>query len=223
MSQTCSNSVEVLPHVTDYLLGSTKNTTCRVCKNGRNIAMPKVKQANKTGRNPDFFKCGAEKWRRLTHAEKSCWRDIAKEKDFWSNWTAFMSSFLKSVGQIGLEETMNNDLVYTSSAARLQRKEQRENSIKRNRQYKVDPDYYTRTEQILRDYPVAHDSALAYIRLLDLADVNNALRCKMAYRTDPIVEYEYFPTQTGDIEMGHYIKTSRVRHGDELYELFQLE
>ncbi len=223
MNKRCSHSVEILPSVlSGYAVGSTKNTSCRISKNGRNIAMPKVSQPNKTGANPNFFKSGSEKWKTLNKEQKNYWDQIAKQENFWSRWTAFMSSFLKSISLNGLDETMNNELSYCYSEARFERQQHLENSIKRNRKYEVDPQHYVETEIMLNQYPIAHDSPLVYVKLLDLNDINNALRCKMAYRTDPIVECEYTPLETGDIEKGFYVKTQRPRVGDEVYELFKL-
>ncbi len=219
MSKRDSHAVEILPFITDIVCGSTKHTTCRVSKNGRNIAMPKVKQPNKTGVNGSYLKSGSAKWKTMTAKQKQYWDDIALKEDFWSRWTAFMSSFLISVGLHGLDHTMNNELSYLTSEKRSQRNEDFENSRTRHRQYQVDPSYYPRTEETLKTYQVAHDSPLVYVRLLDLRDVNNALRCKYAYRTDSIVEYRFFPNETGEVETGTYIKTVRERIGDELYEL----
>ncbi len=223
MKNRSSKAVEILPHAfSEYAIGSTKHNSCRVCKNGRNIAMPKIKQPNKEGRDPLLFTNGSAKWKTLSHAQKENWRDIAIDKEFWSKWQAFMSSFLISVTIHGMDYTMNHELSYIDSEARHKRYEYYENSIKRNQQYKVDPSYYPQTEAMLKLYPIAHDSELLYIRLLDLIDINNALQCKMVYRTDPFVEYEYYPEQTGAVEKGYYIRRERPRQGDELYELLRL-
>ncbi len=214
-------AVEILPGpLSEYVIGSTKNTTCRVMKNGRNVAMPKVKQPNKTGGKSLYLQNGAAKWRTMNLDQKEYWREIAKEHDFWSNWTAFMSSFLKSVTIYGLDYVMANEVEYVSSDARFERQKCHENSVKRNRQYQPDPESYPLTEATLKTYPVAMDSALIYVKLLDVIDVNNAMLCKLLYRTDPFVEYQYFPNETGEIEKGYYIKSQRPRQDDELYELF---
>ncbi len=224
MKQNQSHAVEILPGpFSEYVLGSTKNTTCRVGKNGRNVAMPKVKQPNKTGGNGDYLKSGAEKWRSMDAEQKQYWRAIALEHDFWSNWTAFMSSFLKSVTDHGLEYVMAHETSYVSSNARLERYQCHANSVKRNQQYQADPEYYPTTEATLKSYSVAMDSELVYVRLLDVIDVNNAMRCKLVYRSDPIFDYEYQPLETGEVEKGYYVKTQRPRQGDELYELFDTD
>ncbi len=218
MAQKESKAVEILPMITDVVYGSIKTATCRVTKNGSNIAMPKVTQPNKQGRNQGRLTKGAEKWRSMSDKQKIYWKEIATEHNFWSNWTAFMSSFMISVTLYGLDYVMANDVEYLASTARLQRHEQQNNMVKRRRRYKVDASYYPRTEKTMRDYPIQQDSPLIYVRLLDLTDVNNALALKMIYRTDAIVEYQYFPDQVGEIEKGYYIKTGRPREGDELYE-----
>ncbi len=224
MSKKTSHAVEILPDgVIDTLYGSTKHTTCRVMRNGRNLAMPKVEQPNKTGGSADYLKKGSEKWRAMTENQKNYWQGIADNEDFWSRWTAFMSSFLLCVGTHGLEQTMNQDLTYHSSAVRLERCKRNNDCLKRRRRYKVDADYYPRTKATLAKYPVAYASELICVRLLDLLDVNNALRCRMIYRTDPVVEYEYFPEEVGDVEKGYYIKTERPRLGDELFQLIPEE
>ncbi len=222
MHHAQSSAVEILPHAfTEYAIGSVKHATCRITKTGRNIAMPKVEQPNKTGGNPVPLKKGGEKWWCLSDSQKEFWREIALEHDFWSKWQAFMSSFLISVELNGLDYTMNNELIYYSSNARDKRYEHYENSIKRNRGYQVDESYYPKTEETLKKYLLAHDSPLIYVRLLNLVDVNNALKCKMIYRTDPVVDYEYYPEQTGTIEKGYYVRTERPRSEEERYELFE--
>ncbi len=225
MKQRQSYAVEILPHaLSEYAVGSIKSATCRVCKNGKNIATPKVKQPNKEGRDPNLFTKGADKWRTLSGEIKGIWKKIAKEHDFWSNWTAFMSSFLLSAEKHGLDYTMENDLNYISSESRFEKQQHLQNSIDRMQKYEVDPDHYVQTEEILNNYPVVHDSPLIYVKLLDLHDVNNALKCKLAYHTDTIVEYQFFPDEaasngkSGDVEQGCYIRYERKRQGDELYE-----
>ncbi len=222
MKKQASQAVEILPNLTDYVLGSTKQTTCKVTKSGSNIAMPKVKQPNKTGRDPRLFKKGAEKWRTLNLSQKEFWRNIAVTEDFWNKYTAFMSSFLISAVKNGIDYTMDNDLIYYESKARFEKYQCQQNSIERNKKYKVDTGYYPQTKATMKTYNVTQDSPLIYVKLLDLYDVNNALRCKLIYRSDPKVEYEYFPIQSGDVETGQYIKTSRPRNEDELYELFYI-
>ncbi len=221
MAKKESRAVEVLPFITDTVCGAVKGATARVTKNGKNIATPKVVQPNKTGRNPSLFTKGAEKWRCMTKAQKCYWDDIAKQEDFWSRWQAFMSTFLKLADIHGLDYVMAQDLEYYVSENRKSRDQDFANSQKRQRQYEVAPEAYVKTEENLRVYPVAHDSALVYVKLLDLTDINNALRCKFAYRTDPIVEYDYYPIDSGEVETGYYVKVSRNRVGDEVYELFQ--
>ncbi len=230
MSKQQSRAVEILPgKAIETLYGSMKHCSCRVTKNGRNIAIPKVKQPTKEGRNPEYFKKGSEKWRGMTVAEKDFWKAIATEKAFWSKWTAFMSSFLLSIGLHGLDYTMTNALIYYDSDARLQRQKNQEKTLARRRRYVADPQYYPQTEDTMKNYPLAFDSELIHVRLLDVNDVNNALICRLIYRTDPIVEYQFFPEKAGfpavgsEVETGYYIKTTRPRLDNELYRLFSKE
>ncbi len=216
-------SVEILPtEISEYAVGSMKSTTCRVTKNGSNIAMPKVKQPNKQGRDPQLFKKGSEKWRTFTKETKDFWHNIALENEFWSKWQAFMSSFLLSVGIHGIDATMNQDLAYYDSDARFEKYAHLENSIKRLRKHHVDSEDYQKTKATYKKYPVAQDSPVFYPKLFDLWDVNIALKCRLIYRYDPVVEYRYYPEETGEVEKGYYIRTERERIGEEKYELFSI-
>ncbi len=216
-----SNAVEILPAVVSYAVGSTKNTTFRVTKSGSNMAVPKVKQPNKKGVNGDYLKSGAAKWRTMSKEQKAFWQDIAEKEDFWSKWQAFMSSFLTLAGIHGLDYVMNNDVSYIYSESRFEKEKHLLESVKRNQNYHVDPAHYAQTEETLTLYPVAMDSPVVFVKLLDVIDVNNALLCKLVYRCDPVVEYEYHPLETGAVEKGYYIRSERPRQGDELYELFK--
>ncbi len=220
MAKKCSQAVEILPGSTiDWLLGSTKNCTARITKNGSNVIMPKIKQPNKTGADPNMFKGAGEKWRAMNADQKLPWINIAKEKSFRSPWNAFISSFLKSATIHGLEYTMSHELKYISSDSRYKKAEQLNNSIQRLNQYKVEPAFYTDTKEILKQYPVELSSPHIYLKLLDLTDVNNALRMKLLYRTDDFAEYQFYSVEIDrNTEKGSYTLIKRARQGVELYQ-----
>ncbi len=220
----CSKAVEILPTLPiDIMTGSTKHNTFRVDKQGRNMVMPKVEQTNKTGRDSAIVKGAPAKWKTLNAEQKQYWQEIANQYDFYTRWTAFVSSFFLSVDLYGLEYTMNHELNYIHSKNRGKKEEHWENSLQRRVKYKPDPAHYQITEMNLQLYPVRFSNPFMFIKLLDLTDINNALACKMIYRTDAIVEYEFFPSEEGEVEVekGSYIKHSRARTGTQKYELFQ--
>ncbi len=216
----CSKAVEILPGPSiEWLIGSTKHSTARICKNGRNIATPKVKQPNKTGGDPNMFRAAGEKWRSMTNEEKQPWIDLVQEKNFRSGWHAFNSSFFRSVAIHGLEYTINHELNYIESNHRQKKAQHLLNSLKRLQNYQVQESFYTETDTILAHYPVALSSSHFYIRLEDITDVNNALSMKYLYRTDSFKEYKFKPVETDqDIETGTYTLRIRPRLGQELYE-----
>ncbi len=217
----CSYAVEILPSgPIEIMTGSIKGSTFRVDKQGRNMVMPKVEQPNKTGRDSLVVKGAPEKWKTLSQDKKQYWDEIAAEHDFRSRWTAFVSSFFLSVDLHGLEHTMNHELTYIHSKNRGKSAEHFENSLKRRLKYKPDPRHYKITQTTLETYPIELRSPFIFVKLLDLNEVNNALRCKMVCRTDPIVEHEYFPFPDSDGDIGTFIKITRPRLGDEVYELF---
>ncbi len=220
MARKCSKAVEILPSPTiEWLTGSTKNSTARICKNGRNVVMPKVKQPNKTGGDRKMFSGAGEKWRSMTVKQKQPWRDIADEKHFKSGWQAFISSFFKSTAIHGLEYTMNHELNYIDSSSRYEKAKQISNNVKRLHNYKVEPEFYKETEDILEEYPIAFTTEHVYLRLRDLSDVNNALEMKWLYRTDDFYEYHFTPIETDEFtEKGSYTLTKRPRQGQELYQ-----
>ncbi len=222
MAKECSKSVEILPGPTvEWMVGSIKTSTCRVTKNGRNLASKKVKQPNKTGGDPRMFTRAGEKWRAMTEAQKKPWKELAKEQEFRSGWHAFNSSFFRSVAIHGLEYTMNQELTYIYSDNRQKKAEHLNNSLKRLQKYYVQESFYTETEEMLKSYPVQLCSPHIIIRLEDLTDINNALAMKWLYRTDAVTEYQFYPEEeTGSVEKGYYVKTGRPRNPDELYELF---
>ncbi len=221
MAKKCSQAVEILPGATiDWMVGSIKNCTARVCKNGRNILMPKVKQSNKTGGDPNMFKGAGEKWRSLTVTQKEPWVAIAGEKSFRSPWNAFNSSFFKSVALYGLDYTMSHELDYIDSDHRSKREEYLQKSVKRLQRYEVEEEFYSETEAILNLYPVALSSPHIHIRLRDIGDVNNALAMRWLYRSDDFSEYQFEPLEKDQYsEKGSYSMTKRTRQGQELYEL----
>ncbi len=223
MSKKCSKAIEVLPGSTiDWLVGSVKTSTARVTKNGRNILIPKVKQPNKTGADPNMFKGAGEKWRSMTEVQKKPWIDIAQEKPFRSPWNAFISSFLRSVAVHGLSYTMSNELKYMDSNNREKKELQLSNSLNRLNQYQVEPEFYEETAAIMAEYPVEYASPHIHLRLRDLIDVNNALTMKWLYRTDAFREYNFEPIeQNQDTEIGSYSISKRPRQGQELFQLFQ--
>ncbi len=220
MTKRCSKAVEVLPSPTiAWLCGSVKTSTARICKNGRNIVIQKVKQPNKTGADPGMFTGAGEKWRSMTEAEKKPWKDMVMEKSFRSGWNAFISSFLRSVAIYGLEYTMNHELTYFDSNIRQQKAEQLNNSLIRLENYEIEPNFYEETENVLTEYPVAFSNEHVYLRLRDLVDVNNALAMKWLYRTDDFTEYQFTPIETNQYtETGSYILTERPRQGQELFQ-----
>ncbi len=218
----CSHAVEILPTPPiDIMTGSIKSSTFRVDQNGRNIVMPKVKQPNKTGRDSVIVQSAPIKWRTLTADQKQYWDEIAKSKSFYSRWTAFVSSFFLSVDAHGLDHTMNNELSYFYSKNRGKANEHFNNSLERRLKYQPDPQHYIITKETLRLYPVELRTELIYTKLLDLNDVNNALRCRMLVRTDSFIEYEIFP-DPDDETRGSYICKTRPRKDDELYELLDI-
>ncbi len=216
-----SHSVEILPTAPiDIMCGSINYATFRVTQTGRNIVGPKVKQSSDKGRDPKIVKSCPVKWRSLSKGQIQYWQDIAEEHNFYSRWTAFVSSFFLSVDRHGLDYTLNNELSYLHSENRLKKQETFENSRKRRSQFKADPMHYLMTAVTLMTYPLEHACPLIYIRLLDLVDVNNALRCRMVIRTDPVIEYDYYSDAAGDGNTGTYIRKQRPRTGDEVFELF---
>ncbi len=223
MAKKCSKAVEVIPGSgMEWLVGSTKDSTARICKNGRNVVMAKVKQPNKTGGDPQNLKSAGERWRSMTAAQKQPWHDIAVKKDFRSGWNAFISSFLKSVAIHGLDYTMNHEAVYVYSEHREKRAEQLNNSLKRLSKYQVKQEFYTRTEEMLSLYPVAYSSPLIELRLEDISDVNNALAMKWLYRCDPYHEYQFDALEQDQYtEKGSYSLIKRPRQGVELYQFIQ--
>ncbi len=220
MAQKCSQAVEVLPGSTiEWLTGSITTCTARIGKNGRNILMPKVKQPNKTGGDPKMFKEAGSKWRAMTYIQKQPWGYIARNEKFRSAWHAFNSSFFRSVAKHGLDYTMNHELNYIYSNNRAKMAEQFINSLKRLKKYRVQPMFYTETEEMLRIYPVVLASPHIYIRLRNLNDINNALSMKLLLRTDVIKEYHFEPIeQNNHIEKGSYTLLTRPRQGLELFE-----
>ncbi len=225
MAKQCSKAVEVLPGSTvDWVVGSLKNSTARVCQNGRNILMPKLRQPNKTGGNPNMFKGAGEKWRSMTAVQKQPWVEIADEKWFRSAWNAFNSSFFRSVAMYGLDYTMSHELEYIDSDHRAKREEYLHNSLKRLADYEVKEEFYTETDDIFELYPVALTSPHIRIRLRDLNDVNNALAMKWLYRTDDFLEYHFDPVEQDQYtEKGSYTLTKRPRQELELYQLIRDE
>ncbi len=218
-----SQAVEILPTFPiDIMTGSIKHCTFRVDKEGRNMVMPKVLQPNKTGRQPEIPQGASIKWRSLSDNQKQYWQEIAKDYDFHSRWTAFVSSFFLAVDLHGLDYVMAHELSYIYSKNRHKRDEHWLNSKKRRAKYKPNPKHYDMTKETLATYPVDLLTPFIYLKLLDLNDVNNALRCKMLIRTDPLVEYEFFLEQEGEIEKGSYIRRQRPRIANELYELVDL-
>ncbi len=221
MAKKCSKAVEVLPSSSiEWLVGSVKTSTARVCKNGRNIVMPKVKQSNKIGADPKMFTGAGEKWRALTSNQKQSWKEIAREKQFRSAWHAFNSSFFRSVAIHGLDYTMTNQLNYIKSDSRYKKAEALNNSVKRLKKYKTKSEFYSETEEILKIYPVAYSSPHVHFRLRDLNDVNNALAMKWIYRTDDFLQYEFSPIEQDQYtEKGSYTLIKRPRQGEELYQV----
>ncbi len=220
MALKCSNSVEILPSPTiDWLCGSTKTSSVRIAKNGRNVAMKKIKQPNKTGADPKMFSGAGEKWRSMTKEQKQPWAAIAEDKSFRSPWNAFISSFLKSVALSGIDYTMSHELTYIDSDHRQKKAKQLANSIKRLNQYEVKESFYSETEETLAKYPVNFSSEHIYVRLQDYVDVNIALELELLYRTDDFAEYQYESIEKIDyIEKGSYILTKRPRQGQELFQ-----
>ncbi len=217
-------SVEILPTPPiDVMCGSTKQNTFRVTQTGRNIVSLKVSQSGNKGRDSEIVKSASIKWHSLSSEQIQYWQYIAAEHEFYSRWTAFVSSFFLAVDRHGLEIAMNNKLAYNNSENRHQKQKHFENSRQRRLQYKPDPMHYLLTEAILRRYPIRHICPLIYVRLLNLDEVNNALRCRMIIRTDDLIEYEYYPTPDGDGSSGIYSRKQRARIGDEIYELFKIE
>ncbi len=219
-----SHSVEILPTFPiDIITGSIKHSSFRVTQTGRNIVSPKlITQSSNKGRDGNILKSASIKWKTLSQQEIGYWEEIAGKYTFYSRWTAFISSFFLSVDRYGLDETMDRKLSYISSVNRHKKQEHFANSLKRRNQYKADPMHYKITEATLKKYPVEHICPLIYIRLLDLVEVNNALRCRMVIRTDAIVEYEYSPDPDGDGNSGRYTRKERPRVGDEQFELFHI-
>ncbi len=217
-----SKAVEIMTESpVDVVVGPLKDITFRVTKDGKNIAMPKVEQPNKTGRTPDIMKSAPIKWRTLTTEQLKYWDDIAVKHDFRSRWQAFVSSFLKCADANGLEYTMNNDLAYFESKNRHIQQQYFENSKKRHLNYKLDSKRSKNSQKCYNNYPIKNNFDTIRPVLWDIQDVNNALKLTLLYRTDLIVECEYFPEKEGDIEKGYYIRTTRPRQGDELFALFE--
>ncbi len=223
MAKKRSKSVEVLPSPTiDWLTGSVTTSTARICKNGRNVVMPKVTQPNKNGADPRMFTGAGEKWRSMTNEQKKPWVDIAEEKYFRSPWNAFLSSFFRSAAIYGLDYTLNHELIYIDSNHRHEKAEQFNNSMKRLNNYQVEPEFYQETEAILEQYSLAFTNPNVYLRLRDQEDVNNALEMKWIYRTDDFLEYQFRPIEiTQNIEKGSYILSKRPRQGQELFQLIR--
>ncbi len=219
-----SQSVEILPTFPiDVITGSIKHSTFRVTQSGRNIANPKESHSGNKGRDASIVKSASIKWGGLSKEQIQYWQEISENYNFYSRWTAFVSSFFLSVDRHDLDDTMKNELSYFHSANRHKKQEQFENSQKRRRQYRANPMHYLMTAATLNKYPIEHICPLIYIRLLDLHDVNNALRCRMVIRTDLKIEHEYYPDPGGDGNSGTYTRKERPRVGDELYELFYIE
>ncbi len=223
MAKKSSRAVEILPGPTvEWLVGSVKTSTARVCKNGRNILMPKVKQPNKIGADPNMFKLAGEKWRAMTEAQKQPWKEIATNKEFRCAWNAFNSSFFRSVAIYGMDHTMNHELSYINSNHRSKKAEHLRSSLKRLNQYQQAPESYVETAAILDLHPVALSSEHVQLHLQDLNDVNNALLMKWLYRTDAFIEYEFTALeQDQHSETGHYTMTKRPRQSQELYQMIQ--
>ncbi len=220
MAKKCSKLVEILPGPTiEWLVGSTKTSTARITRNGRNIAMPKVKQPNKTGGDPRMFKEAGKKWRSMTESQKQPWKEIAKEKEFRSGWHAFNSSFFRSVAVNGIDYTMSHELIYVYSNNREKKAECLINSIKRNQVYQVDAAFYNRTEELMKEYRLEYASPHIQIRLSDFDDINNALSLGYLYRSDDILESQFHLIEKDQYtEKGTYILIKRSRLGQELIQ-----
>ncbi len=220
MARKCSKAVEVLPSPTiGWLTGSIKTSTARICKNGRNVVMPRVKQPNKTGADPNIFKGAGEKWRSMTETQKRHWKDLAEEKHFRCGWNLFLSSFMRSAAIHGLDYTMNHQLEYIDSKSRHEKAQGFNNNMKRLNNYQVEPAFYDETEAILEKYPLAFADPFVYLRLRDLNDVNNALEMKWLYRKDDFAEYQFTPNEVDQYtEKGSYILIKRPRQGNELFQ-----
>ncbi len=218
-----SHAVEILPTFPiDTMCGSIKHSTFRVTQSGKNIVTDKECHSGNKGRSSTVVQSASIKWRSLNKVSKEYWQEIADDYAFYSRWTAFVSSFFLSVDQHGLDYTMAQELNYFHSQNRHNKQEHWENSRKRRSQYKANPLHYLMTAYTLMNYPVEHICPLIYVRLLDLRDVNNALRCRMARRTDSIVEYEYYADPSGDGSTGTYSRKERPRTGDKVFELFYI-
>ncbi len=223
MSKKRSQAVEVLPGTTvDWLVGSVKTSTCKITKNGRNIALPRVKQPNKTGGEPKMFTGARDIWRAFTDIQKNYWQEIAREKEFRAGWNAFLSSFFRSVAIHGIEYTMSHDLNYIHSDHRAKKQQYLINSLRRLGTYQVKEKFYSQTQTMLALYPVAFASPHIHLRLEDLNDINNALTMKWLLRTDDFLEYDFTPIESnGSTEKGSYILRKTPRQGQELYQLIQ--
>ncbi len=167
----------------ESITGHIKTTTFRVSHKGKNYALPKV---SGTWGDPLILSGASAKWGAMAENEKDFWFGISQTHGFWSRWTAFVSSFILSVGIFGLVTTILQPLGFHPSTVRFQRYLSRINSVKRHNKYMDNESDYTRTDEILELYPIELTSPLVLPRMLSECDVNSALETKLVFRTDLI-------------------------------------
>ncbi len=196
-------SSEILSGLIEICTGSIDTTTFWVSNSGRNYAKKRIKKGDGDGNT--FFvmaiMAAKAKYRWISETELEYWQSIAKEKTFWSEWQAFVSSFFVLAKELGITTALYYEpFRYREGPDRTEYYMKFARSYQRRMEHKQDSEDHDRTHEILDLYKdkVELLCPAIEVKLRDCFDIIEAI-------TDGVIVYkERTGYGTGGYGRGNY-------------------